>query len=143
MEKYIESHINEGDIKKIELLCSLEDDKDLIKDLEEKVIGYTGKSKILLDAYLTIMYLTDSIDSDLSLEGIRVVTNNNERIHVSTYDIKESRVIVSDNSLRFMLNVLNCINKGQNVFVKTLDYKMLEYVDYDKETSLVKTKGGK
>lgn len=143
MQNYVIKRIDEEDLLKVELLCSLEDDKDLISDLQVKVKMYQGKGKILIDSYLALMYLVNGTSENLKLEAVRVLTKNGEIYYISTYDIKENRVILSDNSLCFMLNVLNYVNKQEKILVKVLDLKTLSYVDYNEdnhEKTLRKTK---
>lgn len=131
MNKVLSNRINEEDIFKVELLCSESDNTKVISDLQEKGLTHTGKSKILIDSYLLIMYQLGMINSNLSLDDIRIVSMDNDVFHISTRDIINNRIVISDNAIRFILNIFKFIQKGENTTIKVLDLNTLDYVLYD------------
>ncbi len=143
MGKLIERSLISSDILNVDLLCSVEDDSELLNHLKKKVNINEGKRKILYDSYLVMSYLTKCYDESLTLDGVRVLTVDGEIFTVLTSDILENRIVLSDNALRFMLATLDYVNKQEVPSIKVLDYATLDYGDYKKDENLSKAKGMK
>lgn len=141
MKNYVKETIYRENIIKVELFCSLNDDKNLIETLQEVIKVHHGKRKIIFNNYLKVMKVVKKVNKNLNLEGIMITLDDGDRCYLSTYDILENKVVLSDNSLQFMINILNFVYNEQSLEIKTLDLESLDYVSYNEEKTLTKTRG--
>lgn len=142
MGKIIRKNIELEDIASVDLLCSKEDNKKTTEQLRNRVNIHNGKNKLLTESYLFMTYLVSSVDENLKLDAIRIRTSDMNLYNITTQDIIENQIVISNYSVKFMLNTLKYLsNQGEELSIKVLDYNTLDYVDYQKELS--KSKGSK
>lgn len=142
MGKIIRENIELEDITSVDLLCSKEDNKKTTEQLRNRVNIHNGKNKLLTESYLFMTYLVGSVDENLKLDAIRVRTIDMKLYNITTQDIIENQIVISDNSVRFMLSILKYLsNSKEELSIKLFDYQNLDYIDYQEE--LPKSKGSK
>lgn len=132
MLERINYQINEEDIASIELLCCDADNKDLLAKVSQNCKGEDGKSKEFSMVYLFLLCLLGNYDDNLYLEGIRVVTKDNNMHYILSSIIKEKCYVITDELIKFIKGIADYIINGNEIGVRKLNISTLDYVTIGK-----------
>ena len=133
MEKIINRNIELNDIINVDLLCSEESNEKIFSLLKRNINIHNGKAKKLNDAYFTICCLICAYNEKISLDALRIKTNEGEIYTILPYDIIENQIVINDNAVNLMLNVLKYLREQEKLSIKMFNYKTLDYIDEQKE----------